>query len=217
MKRRNFIISALVVGTGLPVAYYLEKHNGSSNVLNRPDQLSRFCNEVELKDIKKACNYMATVYELSPLRHSENIYARTPEDTDPLFNKTRARQSPTAESELPTSHLIHNSSLEGSSMSISGSDEGRRDRDAQKSTKRAREGSAQSEKSHLGRRSSNDTLAPSHEAMGRNDDIPWGGQTPDEPERKRQKTAVSKTAGFKKNPVWPKRPNGFPKRLIVYS
>ena len=48
---------------------------------------------------------------------------------------------------------------------------------------------AQSEKSHLGRRSSNDTLAPSHEAMGRNDDIPWGGQTPDEPERKRQKTA----------------------------
>ena len=51
MKRRNFIISALVVGTGLPVAYYLEKHNGSSNVLNKPDLLSRFCNEMELKDI----------------------------------------------------------------------------------------------------------------------------------------------------------------------
>jgi hypothetical protein len=51
MKRKNFIISALVVGTGLPVAYYLEKHNGSGNVLNRPDLLSRFCNEAELKDI----------------------------------------------------------------------------------------------------------------------------------------------------------------------
>jgi hypothetical protein len=51
MKRKNFIISALVVGTGLPVAYYLEKHNGSHNVLNKPDLLSRFCNEMELKDI----------------------------------------------------------------------------------------------------------------------------------------------------------------------
>ncbi|KAH0555912.1 hypothetical protein GP486_006145 [Trichoglossum hirsutum] len=145
--------------------------------------------KVELKDIKKACNYMATVYELSPLRHSENIYARTPEDADPLFNKTRARQSPTAEPDLPTPHLIHSNSLEGSSMSISGSDEGRRDRNAQKSTKRTREGSVQSDKSHLGHPSSNDTLAQSHEVTGRNDDIPWGGQTPDEPERKRQRTA----------------------------
>ena len=51
MKRRNFIISALVVGTGLPVAYYFEKHNGSHDVLTKPDQLSRFCNEMELKDI----------------------------------------------------------------------------------------------------------------------------------------------------------------------
>ncbi|KAI9864293.1 MAG: hypothetical protein M1813_003211 [Trichoglossum hirsutum] len=140
---------------------------------------------VELKDIKKACNYMATVYELSPLRNSENIYARTPEDTDPLFNKTRARQSPTAEPEPPTPHLIHNNSLGGSSMSISGSDEGRRDRNAQKSAKRDREGSEQSEKSHLG---GSDTLAQPHEVTGRNDDIPWGGQTPDEPERKRQRT-----------------------------
>jgi hypothetical protein len=51
MKRRNFIISAFVVGTGLPVAYYLEKHNGSNNVLNKPDLLGRFCNEMELKSI----------------------------------------------------------------------------------------------------------------------------------------------------------------------
>ena len=51
MKRRNFIISALVVGTGLPAAYYLEKHNGGHNALNKPDLLSRFCNEMELKDI----------------------------------------------------------------------------------------------------------------------------------------------------------------------
>ncbi|KAI9771661.1 MAG: hypothetical protein M1840_001876 [Geoglossum simile] len=144
---------------------------------------------VELKDIKKACNYMATVYELSPLRHSENIYARTPEDADPSSNRTRARQSPAAEQESPTPHALRNNSLEGSLMSVSESDGGRRDRDTDKSAKRAREGSVQSEKSHLGHPASNATSTRSHEANAEDDDIPWGGETPINERRKRQKIA----------------------------
>ena len=56
---------------------------------------------VELRDIRRACNYMASVYENSPLKHSENIYSRTPEDGDPLFARTRARASPLPSSPLP--------------------------------------------------------------------------------------------------------------------
>ncbi|KAI9786601.1 MAG: hypothetical protein M1839_006152 [Geoglossum umbratile] len=160
-----------------------------------PDQGGRAWWEVvrvELKDIKKACNHMTTVYELSPLRHTENIYVRTPEDADPSSNKTRARRSPAAEQEPPTPHAIRNNSLGGTSMSISGSDDGRRGRDTQKSAKRAREGSAHSEKSHLGHPNSIDTLVQSQEANAKNDDIPWGGSTPENERRKRQKTAELK-------------------------
>ena len=77
---------------------------------------------VKLKDIRKACNHMASVYEHSPLRRSENVYNRTPEDGDPLFAKTRARGSQTPAT--PQLDGGNDKSQGGSAMSISGSDQG---------------------------------------------------------------------------------------------
>ena len=48
---------------------------------------------VELKHIRRACNYMAEVYENNPLRGGSDsgIYERTPEDGDEWLAKTRER------------------------------------------------------------------------------------------------------------------------------
>ena len=50
---------------------------------------------VELKSVRRACNYMAGVYENTPLRGGGegNIYEKTPEDGDELFAKTREVRS----------------------------------------------------------------------------------------------------------------------------
>ncbi|MCJ1440653.1 MAG: hypothetical protein MMC23_001139 [Stictis urceolatum] len=47
--------------------------------------------DVKLLDLKKACNYMASIYENAPLRGGveENIYTRTPEDGDSAGTRTR--------------------------------------------------------------------------------------------------------------------------------
>ncbi|KAI9832872.1 MAG: hypothetical protein M1819_003902 [Sarea resinae] len=50
---------------------------------------------VALVDIRRASNRMASIYEKNPLRHAESIYARTPEDGDEMFARTRARISNT--------------------------------------------------------------------------------------------------------------------------
>ncbi|OCK86258.1 cyclin-like protein [Lepidopterella palustris CBS 459.81] len=53
---------------------------------------------VRLKDIRRACNLMADIYENVPAKDgSESIYVglRTPEDEDPRFAKTRLRTSQT--------------------------------------------------------------------------------------------------------------------------
>ena len=54
---------------------------------------------VELRNIRRACNFMADVYENSPLRAGTEgtIYERTPEDGDESSAKTRA----------PSDHLQH--------------------------------------------------------------------------------------------------------------
>ncbi|KAI9830408.1 MAG: Cyclin- protein fam58a [Phylliscum demangeonii] len=61
---------------------------------------------IALPDIRRACNYMASVYEHHPLRASEPMYTSTPEDGDPSVAKTRAppplRPSPTPS--LPFDH-----------------------------------------------------------------------------------------------------------------
>ena len=46
--------------------------------------------DCDLKSIRRACNFMADVYENAPLRGSEeSMYRRTPEDGDEALAKTR--------------------------------------------------------------------------------------------------------------------------------
>ncbi len=55
MKRKTFIISAAVVGAGLPVSYYLYKKGKKIyNAPEMPDMLARFCDEKTLRDIGAA-------------------------------------------------------------------------------------------------------------------------------------------------------------------
>lgn len=48
---------------------------------------------VELRSVRRACNYMAGVYENTPLRGGEgSIYEKTPEEGDEVCAKTRGRR-----------------------------------------------------------------------------------------------------------------------------
>ncbi|EKG20224.1 Cyclin [Macrophomina phaseolina MS6] len=61
---------------------------------------------VKLRDIRRACNYMANIYEnVPPQKGGESIYVglRTPEDGDPLYAQTRLRTSQTPTSPAPSS------------------------------------------------------------------------------------------------------------------
>lgn len=57
---------------------------------------------VRLLDIKRACNYMASVYNENPTRNPETMYVHTPEDDNPFTAKTRARASMTPVSPTPS-------------------------------------------------------------------------------------------------------------------
>ncbi len=46
---------------------------------------------VSMRDIRRACNHMAAVYENNPSKHSDNVYSRTPEDGDLTEARTRMR------------------------------------------------------------------------------------------------------------------------------
>ena len=72
---------------------------------------------VELRNIRRACNFMADVYENSPLKAADagNIYERTPEDGDESLAKTRA----------PSDHLQHTPRA-SSVLSNAGSDASRK-------------------------------------------------------------------------------------------
>ena len=83
--------SRTIAGSAL---YAAAKHCGVSF---RDDENDRPWWEIvgiELRDIRRVCNYMAGVYENSPLRKGAdgNMYERTPEDGDELFAKTRQRR-----------------------------------------------------------------------------------------------------------------------------
>ncbi|KAF4306946.1 putative cyclin protein [Botryosphaeria dothidea] len=61
---------------------------------------------VKLRDIRRACNYMANIYEnVPPQKGGESIYVglRTPEDGDPLYAQTRLRTSQAPTSPAPSS------------------------------------------------------------------------------------------------------------------
>ena len=81
--------------------YCSARHHG----IAIPDQRGRAWWDVlgvPLRDIRRACNYMASVYENSSLKHSEKMYTWTPEDGDPLIAKTRARGPSNSESPTPS-------------------------------------------------------------------------------------------------------------------
>jgi hypothetical protein len=61
MKRKNFIITASLLAVGLPVAYYVKKHNSQPNPLITPDLLSRFCDDMVLKAM--GTNYRSLIPE----------------------------------------------------------------------------------------------------------------------------------------------------------
>ena len=86
MKRRNFIISASVAAVSVPAAYYFEKHKLHGDSLYVPEMLSRFCEELVLKEIglkyrklvptendrKKLMNLLLTSSDGKILRASDN-------------------------------------------------------------------------------------------------------------------------------------------------
>ncbi|KAI9873328.1 MAG: hypothetical protein M1830_000538 [Pleopsidium flavum] len=127
---------------------------------------------VELKNVRKACNYMTGVYENSPLKGGDSggMYERTPEDGDEMVAKTRRLAESTEPSPVPDAN---SPSLRASS--IAGSEQG--------AGKRLRH----DEKPENG--ANGIAIIPGHKAR-QTDDIPWGGETREEREAKRQKTEV---------------------------
>ena len=119
---------------------------------------------VELKSIRKACNYMATVYENAPLRggNEDSMYQRTPEDGDEKAAKTRLLR-PDDEIEANTQNRVRR----GSVTSAVGSEASR---------KRDREDEEEGE-----------VKAEGVDSDGVREDIPWGGTFKDDREAKRPK------------------------------
>ena len=120
---------------------------------------------VELKNIRKACNYMATVYENAPLRsgNEDSIYQRTPEDGDEKAAKTRQLRP---DDEILEAHT-QNGARRDSVVSAVGSDVSR---------KRGREVEEEGQAKGEGIGSN-----------GVQEDIPWGGDYRHDKEAKRQK------------------------------
>lgn len=131
---------------------------------------------VELKNVKKACNYMAGVYENSPLKGGDGgrMYMRTPEDGDETLAKTRRMAenkdiSPTPDAKSP--------SLRASSVASS-----------ERMVKRPRH----EEKPENG--TNGDSTIAGHEGQA-TDDIPWAGETSAGRDTKRQKIEVNVDGG----------------------
>lgn len=57
---------------------------------------------VSLLDIRRACNYMASIYMNNQTKPSDKMYTLTPEDGDPLLAKTRERRPFPSQSPTPS-------------------------------------------------------------------------------------------------------------------
>ncbi len=127
---------------------------------------------VTLLNIRKACNYMAGIYENSPLRGGDGggMYQRTPEDGDEAFAKTRRPADKTSLSPTPVGK---SPSPEGPSKS----DQGR-------VAKRPRDVGESGEEPNGARNGT--THDNPHD-----DGITWGGQEFEERNAKRQKSEVA--------------------------
>ncbi|KAK8170636.1 cyclin-like protein [Phyllosticta citribraziliensis] len=112
---------------------------------------------VKLKDMRRACNYMASIYEKAPVKEGmENIYVglRTPEHGDSMSAATRLRTSQTPMSPAASSVSVD---LTGSEQGVKRSREehvkgdddnaanGEKERHAQSETDRKDDGAAEGE------------------------------------------------------------------------
>ena len=135
---------------------------------------------VELKSIRRAVNYMAGIYENSPLRGGVEggIYERTPEDGDEWAAKTRAARA--KDEGTPVGAGLVDRARGSSVLSNTGSEVGH--------SKRKREeddGAAATKHEQVG----NGTAETNGYSNGHaeSDDIPWGGETAEERDSKRCK------------------------------
>ena len=133
---------------------------------------------VELKNIRRAVNYMAEIYENSPLRGGVegSIYERTPEDGDERAAKTRALRSKDEGS--PVGAGLLDQSMGGSVRSNFGSEIGRGKRERDEDDEAVKHKPAE-----------NGTVGTNGYGNGHTeiDGIPWGGETAEERESKRRK------------------------------
>ncbi|SLM38116.1 Cyclin-like [Lasallia pustulata] len=133
---------------------------------------------VELKNIRRAINYMADIYENSPLRGGVegNIYERTPEDGDEMVAKTRATRS--KDEGTPVDAGLLDQVTARSVRSDTGNEIGHGKREREEDDEGAKH-----------RPVGNGTAGTNGCGNGHaeDDDIPWGGETAEERESKRRK------------------------------
>ena len=171
--------------------YAAAKHCGVSFA---DDQLGRPWWEavgVELKNIRRAVNYMAGIYENSPLRGGVegSIYERTPENGDERAAKTRAACS--KDEGTPVGADLLDQETGASMRSNTGSEIGR--------GKRGREEADGEAVKH--KPAGNGTAGRNGYGNGHaeSDVIPWGGETAEERESKRRKFEVEASVATEKD------------------
>ncbi|MCJ1361023.1 hypothetical protein MMC16_000119 [Acarospora aff. strigata] len=164
---------------------------------------------VKLRSVRKACNYMAGVYENSPLKNGDGggMYQRTPEDGDEAFAKTRRRAEVTASSPTPSAKVSPHDALE-----VAGTEKSRAKGPHNGEELENNANGIASAKSPLHEASS--ITGPEQQGLKRshaeekpedvangvsdaitndrkaNEEIPWGGETREERDAKRQKRGV---------------------------
>ena len=135
---------------------------------------------VELRSIRRACNYMAGIYENSPLKSNVDgsIYEKTPEHGDEWLAKTRERRK-ASETGPRSEGMERQLSATSNVDSIEGS------------RKRSSEETGNDEIEAV-----NGLGISNGDAQEIDDDIPWGGEAREEREHKRRMVGTNSTNGF---------------------
>lgn len=158
--------------------YAAAKHCGVSFADNQQARPWWEAVGVELKNIRRAVNYMAGIYENSPLRGGieGSIYERTPEAGDGGVAKTRAARSKDEVTPLGAGLLDQATAASVRSTTGSETGHGKREREV-----------ADEDGKHEG--AENGTAETNGFGNGRteSDDISWGGETGQERESKRRR------------------------------
>lgn len=158
--------------------YAAAKHCGVSLADDRQGRPWWEAVGVELKNIRRAINYMTGIYENSPLRGGVegSIYEKTPEAGDEGVAKTRAARSKDESSPLGSG--LPDQAIAASVRSTTGSETGH--------GKRERE---EADEAWKHKPAVNGTAGTNGFGNGHteSDDIPWGGETAEERESKRRR------------------------------